>query len=212
MDPAQLSLLESFTTKAEAVSAQIFPVSDLEQALHQVVQSCAHKQACTPLASGCEQDLSQAAADLCSLKSWSKIMAVPGLGSQALQTLIPLCREQSIKLIQDGLRQHLGGIDLGLTWAEYGIAETGTVVMDSSREDIRLAGMISEIHAVLLPVSSIVADTSSLTQSLKADFENGPNYTSFITGPSRTADIERVLTLGVHGPLEVHIYVIGDER
>ena len=210
MDPAQSSLLESFTTKAEAVSAQVFPVSDLEQALHQVVQSCAHKQACTPLASGCEQDLSEAAADLCSLKSWSKILAAPGLSSQELQTLIPLCREQSIKLIQDGLRQHLGGIDVGLTWAEYGVAETGTVVMDSSREDIRLAGMISEIHAVLLPATAIFPDTSSLTRRLQDDIENSPNFTAFITGPSRTADIERVLTLGVHGPLEVHIYILED--
>ncbi|MDZ7759037.1 MAG: lactate utilization protein [Desulfovermiculus sp.] len=210
METAQSSLLEAFTPKAEAVSAQVFPVSGLEQALHQVVQSCAHKQACTPLASGCEQDLSEAAADLCSLKSWSKIMAAPGLGSQELQPLVSLCREQSIKLIQDGLRQHLGGLDVGLTWAEYGVAETGTVVMDSSREDIRLAGMISEIHAVLLPASAIVPDTSSLTRRLQDDFDKGPNYTAFITGPSRTADIERVLTLGVHGPLEVHIYILED--
>ncbi|MFW6055553.1 MAG: LutC/YkgG family protein [Thermodesulfobacteriota bacterium] len=209
MDPAQSSLLEAFSLKAEAVSAQVFPVSDLEQALHQVVQSCAHKQACIPLASGCEQDLSEAAADLCSLKSWSKIMAAPGLSRQGLHPLVPLCRDESIKLIQDGLRQHLGGIDVGLTWAEYGIAETGTVVMDSSREDIRLAGMISEIHTVLLPASAIVPGTSSLTRRLQENFENGPNYTAFINGPSRTADIERVLTLGVHGPLEVHIYVIG---
>jgi L-lactate dehydrogenase complex protein LldG len=162
------------------------------------------------LASGCEQDLSEAAADLCSLKSWSKILAAPGLSSQELQPLVPLCREQSIKLIQDGLRQHLGGIDVGLTWAEYGVAETGTVVMDSSREDIRLAGMISEIHAVLLPATAIFPDTSSLTRKLQDDFENSPNFTAFITGPSRTADIERVLTLGVHGPLEVHIYILED--
>ena len=210
MDPAQSSLLETFTRKAEAVSARVFSVCDLDQALDQVVQSCAHKQACTPLASGCDQDLSQAAADLCSLKTWSKVMAAPGLGNQALQALIPMCREQSIKLIRDGLRQHLGGIDLGVTWAEHGIAETGTVVINSSREDIRLAGMISEIHTVLLPASAIVPDTSSLAGTLKADCQNSPNYTSFITGPSRTADIERVLTLGVHGPLEVHIYILDD--
>ena len=208
MDSEQSSLVQAFSQKAEAVSAQVFRVSDIHQALHQVVQSCVHKQACTPLATGCEQNLSAAATDLCTLKEWSKIMAVPGLGTRDVDILVPECQKQSIKLIQEGLRQHLGGIDIGLTWAEYGIAETGTVVLDSTLEDIRLAGMISEIHSVLLPASGLVPDTSALNQVLGASFHSQPNYTSFITGPSRTADIERVLTLGVHGPLEVHIYII----
>jgi L-lactate dehydrogenase complex protein LldG len=129
-----------------------------------------------------------------------------------LEALTSLCREESIKLIKAGLRSHLGGIDVGLTWAEHGIAETGTVVMNSSKEDIRLAGMISEIHAVLLPADSIVPETSALNQTLNSNFHNQPNYTAFITGPSRTADIERVLTLGVHGPLQVHIYIIEDKK
>lgn len=208
MTPAQLSHLQIFKEQAEASAAQVFVVSDIEQALRQVVQSCAAKETCTPLATGCEQDLSQAAADLCSLKNWSKIMAAPGLDSLDLDFLTSLCREESIKLIQAGLRSHLGGIDVGLTWAEHGIAETGTAVINSSREDIRLAGMISEIHSVLLPAAGIVPDTAALHQTLAADFRNRPNYTAFITGPSRTADIERVLTLGVHGPLDVHIYIL----
>ncbi|MFP4258144.1 MAG: lactate utilization protein C [Desulfovermiculus sp.] len=211
MESAQSSHLQTFAKQAEASAAQVFVVSDIEQALRGVVQSCAAKQACTPLAAGCGQDLSQAAADLCSLKDWSKIMAAPGLDSRDLEFLTSLCREESIKLIQAGLRSHLGGIDVGLTWAESGIAETGTAVMDASREDIRLAGMISEIHAVLLPAAGIVPDTTALHQKLAADFRNQPNYSAFITGPSRTADIERVLTLGVHGPLEVHIYIISED-
>ncbi|WP_034623122.1 LutC/YkgG family protein [Desulfovermiculus halophilus] len=210
MDPEHPSYLQTFVEKAEASAAQVIRVPDLEQALDQVVQSCAAKQACTPLATGCEQDLSEAAADLCSLKDWSKIMAAPGLAPRDLEALTSRCKKESIKLIQTGLRSHLGGIDVGLTWAEYGIAETGTAVLNSSLEDVRLAGMISEIHAVLLPATGIVPDTAALNQALAADFGKPPNYTSFITGPSRTADIERVLTLGVHGPLDVHIYIIED--
>jgi L-lactate dehydrogenase complex protein LldG len=209
MESAQSSHLQTFIEKAEASAAQVFVVSDIEQALRRVVQSCAAKKACTPLATGCEQDLSQAAVDLCSLKDWSKIMAAPGLDSRDLEFLTSLCREESIKLIQAGLRSYLGGIDVGLTWAEHGIAETGTAVINSCREDIRLAGMISEIHTVLLSAEGIVPDAFALNQALASDFHNQPNYTAFITGPSRTADIERVLTLGVHGPLQVHIYVIG---
>src|SRR6056297_3397860 len=103
MDPEKSSLVQAFTQKAEAVSAQISCVSDIHQALHQVVQSCVHKQACTPLATGCEQNLSAAATDLCTLKEWSKIMAVPGLETPELDILIPECQKQSIKLIQEGL-------------------------------------------------------------------------------------------------------------
>ncbi len=212
MNNPKNSLIQTFTEQAEAVSARVVHVSGLDQALDEVVQSCVSKEACTPLATGCEQELSLAAADLCSLKDWSRIMAAPGLHSRDLEALTSLCRKESIKLIKDGLRSQLGGIDVGLTWAEHGIAQTGTVVMNSSQEDIRLAGMISEIHAVLLPASAIVPDTSSLAQRLEDDFENAPNYTAFITGSSRTSDIERVLTLGVHGPLQMHIFIIEDKN
>ena len=204
------SIIQTFTAQAEAVSTRVFQVSDVSQALGQVVEACVHKEACTLLASGCEEDLSPQAADLCALKEWSKVMALPGLDPKIVEPLIPDCREKGIRIIQRGLRGHLGGIDIGVTWAEQGIADTGTVVIDSSREDLRLAGMISEIHAVLLPAAAIFPDLAALSAPLQASFQNAPNYTSFITGASRTADIERVLTLGVHGPLEVHIYIVED--
>jgi L-lactate dehydrogenase complex protein LldG len=70
--------------------------------------------------------------------------------------------------------------------------------------------MISEIHAVLLAASTLYATAEDLLEPLTRLFGNGPNYTAFITGASRTADIERVLALGVHGPLELQVYIIQD--
>jgi L-lactate dehydrogenase complex protein LldG len=105
----------------------------------------------------------------------------------------------------------LGGIDLGLTRAEAGIAATGTLVQHCPGEDERLAGMISEVHIALLPMSAIVAESRALASGLEERMASGSDSTAFITGPSRTADIERVLTLGVHGPLQVHALLLRDQ-
>ncbi len=202
--------IQTFISKAEAVSAGVITVPHVQQALEHVVTLCTDKEACRLLASGCEHPLSQEPADLCRLKEWSKIIAAPDLAAGDLETLTNLCRPLGIRLIEKGLHSHLGGLDIGLTWARYGIAENGTLVLDSSREDIRLAGMISEIHTVLIGASSIAATADDLLEPLTRLFADGPNYTAFITGASRTADIERVLALGVHGPLELHICIVQD--
>lgn len=202
--------IQAFSTRAEAVSATVTAVSGVREALEHIVTICVDKEACQLLASGCDHPLSEKAADLCELKEWSRIIAAPGLGSQELDMLKELCRPRGIQLIEKGLHSHLGGVDIGLTWAQYGIGENGTVVMNSSSEEVRLASMISEIHAVLLPASSIYETAEELLEPLTRAFQNGPNYTAFITGASRTADIERVLALGVHGPLEFQICILQD--
>jgi L-lactate dehydrogenase complex protein LldG len=114
-------------------------------------------------------------------------------------------------VIKDGMRSQLGGIDIGLTLCDYGIAETGTLVLDSSSEELRLATMISEIHVAVVPASKIVASSNDIVDTLEAMMGKNPEYLAFITGASRTADIERVLALGVHGPLELHILIWEDK-
>jgi L-lactate dehydrogenase complex protein LldG len=109
------------------------------------------------------------------------------------------------------LRDHLAGIDLGLTMADFGIAETGTLVIDSSSEEVRLATMISEVHVAVLPKNRIREAAFELEEDLRQLMGATPNYTAFITGASRTADIERVLALGVHGPLELHILLLEEK-
>jgi L-lactate dehydrogenase complex protein LldG len=118
---------------------------------------------------------------------------------------------RQISVIRDGLRGHLAGIDIGFTVADYGIGETGTLVFDSSSEESRIATMISEIHVAVIPKSRIRATGEDLYAELRAYMGQKPNYLAFVTGPSRTADIERVLALGVHGPLELHILILEDK-
>ena len=71
--------------------------------------------------------------------------------------------------------------------------------------------MISEIHVALLPVSKIRETAYDVEKELVQDMRRPPNFTAFITGASRTADIERVLALGVHGPLELHILLMEED-
>jgi L-lactate dehydrogenase complex protein LldG len=101
------------------------------------------------------------------------------------------------------MRDYPKGIDTAFTVASFGIAESATMVLDSTDEDLRLASMLAEHHLLALPKSRIVPDATYLSGYLREAFEASKNFTAFISGPSRTADIERELTLGVHGPLRV---------
>ena len=203
-------LAHQFESGARTVSAVVGRVAGLAQALKYTVDLCIRKEACELLASGCEQPLSIEADRLCDLKQ-QKVMAAPNLPVDHWSTLKETCDQRGIVLTDQSLRRHLAGIDIGLTLADYGIAETGTLVIDSRSEAVRLASMISEIHVALLPISRIRATADQLTSELRGMMEGAAAYLSFITGASRTADIERVLAIGVHGPLELHILLMEDD-
>ena len=206
-DPASTLL---FTRKAELVSAMVRSAGTLDEALTYARQTCDEKEACALLAAGCEAELSPPADQLCDQKR-GNIIAAPDLDGDHLHDYAARCRPAGIEVIHEGLRGYLGGIDIGITRASWGIAETGTLVIDSTREDIRLATMISEIHICLLPASRIVRSADEIADALGSAMASPANYTAFITGASRTADIERVLALGVHGPLELHIVLLEGE-
>jgi len=200
-------VLRLFRYKAEQVSAVVQVVADVEEAMAYVVDICNRKEACTLLPSGCEFELSDETQAMCDQKP-AKLIAAPDLNPEHRKMFLACCKKSGIRAVTEGLRDHLAGIDIGLTWAQFGIAETGTLVIDSTDEDLRLATMISEIHVAMLPVSKIRESAADLEQQLRKRMGNTGNYLAMITGASRTADIERVLALGVHGPLELHIVLI----
>lgn len=135
-------------------------------------------------------------------------IAAPGLSGTDLASLKELCGQNGLTLLEGSLRDNLRGIHTGFTVADWGIAETATLVMDSSSEDVRIATMLSETHVAVLPKSCIRPDSMSLEQELSRIMKTPHRYLSFISGASRTADIERVLTIGVHGPQELHILIM----
>ena len=204
-------VLEKFRKKAELVSAIVSEVDSMAQAIAYTVDLCTQKEACQLLMSGCEESLSDKGRDLCELKQFGKIIAAPALNDADLAELVKQASGRGISVIKDGMRSHLAGIDIGFTVADYGIGETGSLVIDSSSEELRLATMVSEIHVAVIPKSRIRATTEDLYDELKGFQSRKPKYLAFVTGASRTADIERVLALGVHGPLELHILILEDK-
>ncbi len=201
------TLIQAFRTAAEKVSAIVSEVQTMDEALAYTVALCDRKEACQLLISGCEAPLSDPAVNLCAQKQ-RKLMAAPLLSEEQTQSLATMCEQRGIGFVREGLRQHLAGIDIGLTMADFGIAETGTLVIDSTSEEVRLATMVSEVHVAVLPKNRIRGAAFELDEDLRQLMGATPNYAAFITGASRTADIERVLALGVHGPLELHILLL----
>jgi L-lactate dehydrogenase complex protein LldG len=112
------------------------------------------------------------------------------------------------RLIADE-RARLGAEHVGVARAARGIAETGTCVVVTDDEETRLATMLPETSLLILRVADIVPTLPDMAPFLRERQADGKiSYTSFITGPSRTADIERVSAIGVHGPLDVHIILV----
>lgn len=98
---------------------------------------------------------------------------------------------------------------IGISTMDWGVAETGTLLSDSSAAGRRLASTLPPIHVALLPANRILADMGAALARLDTA---RCAYMAAITGPSRTADIERVLTIGVHGPRRLLIILIQDPR
>ena len=96
--------------------------------------------------------------------------------------------------------------DVGVTTAQAAIAETGTLVLDSAHEQHRLVSLVPPVHIAIVGASTICATLSDALTTLQNGKELSPAVT-FITGPSRTADIELTLTIGVHGPQELYVIV-----
>jgi len=96
--------------------------------------------------------------------------------------------------------------DVGISTAQAAIAETGTLVLDSAYERHRLVSLVPPVHIAVVNASAIVETLSDALTLLQKDKEISPAIT-FITGPSRTADIELTLTIGVHGPQELYVIV-----
>lgn len=104
------------------------------------------------------------------------------------------------------------GNDLnGLSHADGGIAETGTVYLTSGPANPTSLNFLPENHIVVVAAKDIVGDMEALWPTLRSRFGKGemPRSVNFITGPSRSGDIEQTLLLGAHGPRALHIFVVG---
>jgi len=169
-----VQLFPEFETRAKAVSGEVFRVPDAAAAretLLRLVDEVGAKKA---------------------VVVESPIQEAAGI-TEALRL-----RGVTVYTEPTDIAAHAETADIGISGVEVGVAETGSVFQDGTSIATRLVTILPPLHVVFLPSANIVPGITEAFDIISPSFDRG--YIGFITGPSRTADIERVLTIGVHGP------------
>ena len=182
---SQAALFEEFKTRATAVAAEVITVKSGSEAADAVKNLAASVNAKKIVAVNCP--LQEAA----------------GLHGELVKAGIALYTTK------EDIAAHAETADMGISGVEFGVAETGSVCQDAYAVESRLVSTLTPIHVVFLDQSKIVPSVKDAFEIFSAVFQRG--YLSFVTGPSRTADIERVLTIGVHGPSRFVIIAIDNQ-
>ncbi len=150
---------------------------------------------CADEAELCEQ--LQALAD--TLK-WNKIHCKD-------QSLLHLFADYGVEQVQEGSDMH--DIEVGISLCEKMIARTGSVILSSAQAYGRALPVYAPIHITVGYNSQLVWDIGDGIQSLQKQYgQQFPSMLTLTTGPSRTADIEKTLVVGVHGPKEVYVFLV----
>ncbi|MEM3096128.1 MAG: LUD domain-containing protein [Nitrososphaerota archaeon] len=119
--------------------------------------------------------------------------------------------DAGVSLVEGRSASEVSVADAGLTLADYGIADTGTLVEITELDRDRLVSSLPRIHITFLNTNNILPKLEHLTEIIRSILsKNGKRCcVSLISGPSRTADIELQQVLGVHGPHQVHAIIGG---
>ncbi len=105
---------------------------------------------------------------------------------------------------QDADKRAIAACDVGITGVDFALPETGTLVLRTTPAQSRLVSLLPRVHLAILPPSALRGDLHEVFAEVKHD-----QRTVLVTGPSRTTDIEKVLTIGVHGPKALYVWCVG---
>jgi L-lactate dehydrogenase complex protein LldG len=144
------------------------------------------------------QELTQQLKEIIAAKNWKEVY----------------CVENGLKYLfqkngfSDFSTRSLAESDVAITSCELLVARTGTIVLSSALPEGRTASVYAPVHICVAESSQIVYDIGDALEHLKEKYGvKLPSMISFATGPSRTADIEKTLVVGVHGPKEVYCFL-----
>jgi L-lactate dehydrogenase complex protein LldG len=127
--------------------------------------------------------------------------------------ILSMLRDQGIRVREAGSPASVADAPAGLSSAELAVAETGSVLLAENSLEARVVSMLTLTHFVLVRASDLVPMLDEAGARLQQLTKAGPDqrhYISFVTGPSRTADIERTLTIGVQGPKALCVLLVQD--
>lgn len=155
-----------------------------------------------------------AIADILKIAKATDAKMIAGVGADECEELADVYIEvnKSFKVYTDkfDIVKNKNELDIGITLGEFGVGETGSICVDNYAYEARIASMLPLINIIFMPKNCIVNNMQDAFDVLAKVFWKG--YSGFVTGPSRTSDIERVLTLGVHGPSRVILFAIEDDK
>ena len=155
-----------------------------------------------------------AIADILKIAKATDAKMIAGVGADECEELADVYVEvnKSFKVYTDkfDIVKNKNELDIGITLGEFGGGETGSICVDNYAYEARIASMLPLINIIFMPKNYIVNNMQDAFDVLAKVFWKG--YSGFVTGPSRTSDIERVLTLGVHGPSRVILFAIEDDK
>lgn len=130
-------------------------------------------------------------------KNWQKVYCVENKWTNILNKI-------SVESYTD-----LPSCEVSITSCENLVARTGTMVLSAANERGRTASVYAPIHICIAYTSQVVYDVKDALVALKEKYGDGfPSFVTFASGPSRTADIEKTLVTGVHGPKEVYCFLV----
>ena len=132
-------------------------------------------------------------------QDWQKVYCVED------KLIAPAAAQLADRLV----KTDLANCDVSITGCESLVARTGTIVMSSAQTSGRTVSVYAPIHICIAYTNQLVYDLKDALQAAKDKYgSNFPSLITFATGPSRTADIEKTLVVGVHGPKEVYLFLI----
>ena len=144
-----------------------------------------------------EEDLAFQLKQLFTEKKWQNIYCVE-------DKLIPFIDKSSAEISSS-----LYDCDASVTSCEYLIARTGSIVLSAAQQQGRTVSVYAPVHICIAYTHQLVYDIKDGLQLIKEKYKgNIPSMITFATGPSRTADIEKTLVVGVHGPKEVYLFLV----
>lgn len=146
-----------------------------------------------------QQELAFQLGSLVKKQDWQKVFCVE---DQLIINATATIGERIVKT-------DLANCDVSITGCEYLVARTGSIVMSSAQASGRTTSVYAPIHVCIAFTNQMVYDVKDALQAAKEKYGNNlPSLITFATGPSRTADIEKTLVVGVHGPKEVYLFLV----
>lgn len=146
-----------------------------------------------------EEELIGQLKQLISQQGWAQVFCCE-------KELLPMLREPLEGLL---ISDDLPKADVSITGCEALIARTGSILMSSGQDSGRLVSVYAPVHICIAWTSQLVYDIRDGLERLSGKYKGKiPSFITLATGPSRTADIEKTLVVGVHGPKEVYVFLI----